>query len=471
MPPKKKPAQAGKFKPLKRAAKKASSSEPSTSAAAAASAAVPSSSNDVVQPASNTTATKSTSSRSRSPKGRGGRGGRGRGRGRGGRGKFVAPTGQAFFTGNAITSTSGSSATAAAAGARAARGGSGPIDLTGTAGGPSAPKYTVTREAARSAAAAAKAREGEGEEIVVMEMDLEQDETSQKKKSVLEQDRPEREGPSLFDHEDENQQVELDIGAYEYDSDSSVEEEKQRRNKGGNVRHFRMAPNQLPFPVASHQQSMYDCQDATTTTDAISLLEEEKKSSSDVEMVTTDPQSSSLLSDPELESPFIDVNSASDSLKQLELNSWFVMKLPTRLPHLDSSTTSSGSAANVKSEISEGGEPDFAASLSNIANDTMMSGTVGGGTTSSSATGYDDTLKDIPPGQYGRIVVRKSGRTELIVGGGESGEPEVRMLIHEGLQCGFRQEAVSIDVDESTFVSLGNVNKSIVVTPDIDIMT
>jgi hypothetical protein len=42
------------------------------------------------------------------------------------------------------------------------------------------------------------------------------------------------------------------------------------------------------------------------------------------------------------------------------------------------------------------------------------------------------------------------------------------MLIHEGLQCGFRQEAVSIDPDEATFITLGNVNKSIVVTPDIE---
>lgn len=96
-----------------------------------------------------------------------------------------------------------------------------------------------------------------------------------------------------------------------------------------------------------------------------------------------------------------------------------------------------------------------------------MSATVSVGAGPSTATGYDDTLKDIPPGRYGRIVVRKSGRTELIVGGGDTSEPEVRMLVHEGLQCGFRQEAVSIDPDESTFVTLGNVNKSIVVTPDI----
>ena len=42
------------------------------------------------------------------------------------------------------------------------------------------------------------------------------------------------------------------------------------------------------------------------------------------------------------------------------------------------------------------------------------------------------------------------------------------MLIHEGLQFGFRQEAVAIDPDEATFVSLGDVNKSLIVTPDVE---
>jgi hypothetical protein len=36
------------------------------------------------------------------------------------------------------------------------------------------------------------------------------------------------------------------------------------------------------------------------------------------------------------------------------------------------------------------------------------------------------------------------------------------------LQCGFRQEAVCIDPDGATFVSLGSVDKSLIVTPDIE---
>merc|ERR1712183_40415 len=82
--------------------------------------------------------------------------------------------------------------------------------------------------------------------------------------------------------------------------------------------------------------------------------------------------------------------------------------------------------------------------------------------------GYDDTLKDVSPGRYGRIIVRESGKTELVIGGGADGSPEVHLLIHEGLQCGFSQEAVSIDPSTATFVSLGDVNKSLVVTPDVE---
>lgn len=42
------------------------------------------------------------------------------------------------------------------------------------------------------------------------------------------------------------------------------------------------------------------------------------------------------------------------------------------------------------------------------------------------------------------------------------------MLINEGLHCGFRQEAVSIDADEGKFVHMGDVTKSLIVTPDVE---
>jgi RNA polymerase III RPC4 len=39
------------------------------------------------------------------------------------------------------------------------------------------------------------------------------------------------------------------------------------------------------------------------------------------------------------------------------------------------------------------------------------------------------------------------------------------MHVHEGLSCGFRQEAVLIDQHGAEFLSLGNVGKSVVVSP------
>lgn len=42
------------------------------------------------------------------------------------------------------------------------------------------------------------------------------------------------------------------------------------------------------------------------------------------------------------------------------------------------------------------------------------------------------------------------------------------MNITEGLPCGFIQQAVAIDAEESTYVPLGNVKKTVVVTPNVE---
>ena len=44
----------------------------------------------------------------------------------------------------------------------------------------------------------------------------------------------------------------------------------------------------------------------------------------------------------------------------------------------------------------------------------------------------------------------------------------MRLNVTEGLTCGFRQQAVAIDPDEGEFVALGDVEKTIVVTPDLE---
>lgn len=42
------------------------------------------------------------------------------------------------------------------------------------------------------------------------------------------------------------------------------------------------------------------------------------------------------------------------------------------------------------------------------------------------------------------------------------------MNVSEGLTSGFKQLAVSIDLDEGTFLPLENVGKTIVVTPNLN---
>jgi len=369
--------------------------------------------------------------------------------------------------------------------ARVKAGTDGAVFMPGSSGGGggsagASSNSRAARSAAESMAAAARAKAGEGEEIIVAEMmDLDEDEDAGKKKSVLDGPSNSRfDGlPSLFDDENQNNEDAMpDRGGgaegFMYDSDSSVEERRSRLRKGGGDvggRGFRMPPTQLPFPVAPHQQTMYDCQEVT--------FKDEEKKMSDVDAAiaaaSTAATISSKLSDPPLKSPFLDLESVSDQLKQSETNSWFLMKFPTRLPHLDTSSSSANSskstAAVIKSELSEesSARPDVVGSSDASMVSSTSAGAAASSASSSGALGYDDTLKDAAAGRYGRIVVRSSGRTELVIGGGEYG-PEVRLLVHEGLQCGFRQEAVCIDPDEATFVGMGRVDKSLIVTPDID---
>mmetsp|Transcript_16494 Transcript_16494/g.34715 ORF Transcript_16494/g.34715 Transcript_16494/m.34715 type:complete len:497 (-) Transcript_16494:591-2081(-) len=470
MPPKKKPpSQAGKFKPLKRPTRKSLPAPSSATASASSSATAGERGRSSLDGRTVTAGRGGDGPGGRSGRrsvgrgggrsgGRGGRDGRGRGRGRGrgGRGgRFIVPTGAAFFTGESIGSQQpgvGSGVSMSIGGAshemprenvKMGAGTDGAVFMPGSsgrasmamggAGGIGGPGGRVARSAAESMAAAARAKAGEGEEIIVAEMmDLEADDDDDeagKKKSVL--DGPSRSGlPSLFDDEDQKQESTMEHGvsdAFLYDSDSSAEERKSRRKKmqGGNG-DFRMPPSQLPFPISSNQTSMYDCQEVTDD-------DEKKMSDADAQAAVT--TTTAKLSDPPLHSPFLDLESVSEELKQIETSSWFVMKFPTRLPHLDTSSSSASAAVElIKSNLPEesGAVPDAAKSSNNITADGV--GSMASSAPSSSLPsesghmGYDDTLKDSAPGRYGRIEIRRSGKTELVLGGGALG-PEVSYLV------------------------------------------
>lgn len=42
------------------------------------------------------------------------------------------------------------------------------------------------------------------------------------------------------------------------------------------------------------------------------------------------------------------------------------------------------------------------------------------------------------------------------------------MNVTEGLSCGFVQQAVAIDTNKGKYVPLGDVKKTVVVTPDVE---
>jgi hypothetical protein len=152
----------------------------------------------------------------------------------------------------------------------------------------------------------------------------------------------------------------------------------------------------------------------------------------------------SQLADPEVTSPFLDWSSPKtrEDMKFGERNSWFLMKFPTRLPHLDHGSLvggatkqtvhhhTAGVSSAVKSEVNEEGLEVVSSNneVMDTANPTSATGDVGAIIGGNGPAGYDNTLKDIAPGRYGKIVVYKSGRTELVVGG-HSGGPEVRNVL------------------------------------------
>ena len=41
------------------------------------------------------------------------------------------------------------------------------------------------------------------------------------------------------------------------------------------------------------------------------------------------------------------------------------------------------------------------------------------------------------------------------------------MNVNEGLTCSFQQQAVAVDAEKGQYVTLGNVDKSIVISPDL----
>jgi len=311
----------------------------------------------------------------------------------------------------------------------------------------------------------ALARSGEGEEVIVAEMEEGSGIGDGKTKvSVLNSAPKDFHGPSLFDNEGEDDRVELSVGEYTYDSDSSTDGDAkragyltQRRQKNGRS-NTSLQPQRLPFPPPRKPG-----------TDDVEVLYK----SQDLKTDESEEKITDIMTDPPLRLPFLDLKEATAEQKKEEQLSWMVFKFPTRLPRLAPHCTLSGRAMKAESAMEidpsdlalSGVEPSDAPMP-----DVVASSTVPGSNApeNSAAIGYDDTLKDAAGGRYGKIVLHKSGKAYLVVGGTDSKTPQVKMLISEGLSCGFLQQSVAIDPSQATYVPLGEVKKTLVVTPDVE---
>ena len=132
----------------------------------------------------------------------------------------------------------------------------------------------------------------------------------------------------------------------------------------------------------------------------------------------------------------------------------FLFKLPTRLPALKKvETVVIGEAASDIMLLSSG-----AAALPDASESEAQ------------ATKKDDDSNPYNElskmsGKIGRIDVYDDGSAELILTGPDGNE--IRMDVDDGIKCGFKQTAVWMDTENATYEEVGDVFKSIVVTPQL----
>eukprot|EP01130_Rhizamoeba_saxonica_P004612 TRINITY_DN1879_c0_g1_i2.p1 TRINITY_DN1879_c0_g1~~TRINITY_DN1879_c0_g1_i2.p1 ORF type:complete len:395 (+),score=92.77 TRINITY_DN1879_c0_g1_i2:344-1528(+) len=73
---------------------------------------------------------------------------------------------------------------------------------------------------------------------------------------------------------------------------------------------------------------------------------------------------------------------------------------------------------------------------------------------------FESTITKLS-GKIGKIYILKSGKVKMLIG-------DVVFDITQGMPCNFMQEVVGIDKDDLQFYQLGELNKRMVVFPDID---
>lgn len=232
---------------------------------------------------------------------------------------------------------------------------------------------------------------------------------------------------------------------YLYDSDSSDERSKKSKQDMNMIRPFEL-PLVAMYQVESNDDDLL-LPDKVVSLNAFNTTNRESKSSTE-----------------RLPSVFADAISKIDNNDGD--NSWFIVQLPTRLPPMESNFDNenpgeiSGNATNIdeniieKKEKSPAKDSNIMHNISSVAIPPIIT------------NNFDNALCSVAPGKVGKIVAYKSGKTVLVIE--RSGPKKVHMDVSEGLSSAFHQEAVSINIDKSNYVSLGTVTKTLVVSPDLE---
>lgn len=75
--------------------------------------------------------------------------------------------------------------------------------------------------------------------------------------------------------------------------------------------------------------------------------------------------------------------------------------------------------------------------------------------------GFANTFENIKEGKIGKLYILKSGQVKLRIG-------ECTFNLSQGMPCGFLQELHSVDLQSKEIFHLGDINKRVVVSPDIE---
>jgi len=83
------------------------------------------------------------------------------------------------------------------------------------------------------------------------------------------------------------------------------------------------------------------------------------------------------------------------------------------------------------------------------------------------ANAFDHVLHKAVAGKVGKLQIFKSGKMRLVLEQNDDNGNPITMIVNQGLEHSFRQEAIAIDLENAQYKTVGTVQKTLVVTPDL----